>query len=102
MLSHPRLGTECLACDQERPDAAFLEHRQISRAVVSEGGIGFFVLLRQGYPRLDPIHAVTFPASPLEALRMRDPAARRHPIDFPRPDRLFGAQAVAMHDLTID
>lgn len=34
----------------------------------------------------------------LEALAVRDAAARGHPVDFVRVDLLFDAQAVAMHD----
>src|SRR3546814_13554482 len=39
---------------------------------------------------------------PLEALRVGDAAARRHPVDLTRPDRLLGGEAVAVHDLAVD
>ena len=41
-------------------------------------------------------------ARALEALRMRDAAARRHPVHLAGPDRLLGADAVAMHDLAVE
>ena len=61
--------------------------------------IGFLLLARQRDPHLDAVHRPAFTACALEALGVRDAAARRHPVHFARTDRLLRAHAVAMHDL---
>src|SRR6185437_567238 len=77
--------------------------RKITRRVMVELGLRFLVAVRQRNPELQSIEARAR-ASRLRsrALGMSDPAARRHPVDVTGPDRLVRAQAVAMHDLTLE
>src|SRR5688572_15576341 len=60
------------------------------------------MLLRQGDPGLDTVHAAPLAAGALEALGMRDAASGDHPVDRARLDRLLGADAVAVHDLAFE
>src|SRR5690606_33694837 len=64
-----------------------------------ERRLGLFMLDGQRDPGLQPVQRAALAAGSLEALRMRDPAAGRHPIHLAGLDRLLGAYAVAMHDL---
>src|SRR3546814_2453836 len=64
-----------------------------------EPGIRFLTFVRQRYPGLDAVHRTAVGPQLLEALGMGDTPARGHPVDLAGPDRLFGADAVAMHDL---
>ena len=43
--------------------------------------------------------AIAFGSRPLEAFAVCDPAARCHPVDLLRADRLAKAKAVTMHHL---
>src|SRR3546814_7062361 len=67
-----------------------------------EPGIRFLTFVRQRYPGLDAVHRTAVGPQLLEALGMGDTPARGHPVDLAGPDRLFGADAVAMHDLAIE
>jgi hypothetical protein len=67
-----------------------------------KSGIGFLVLFGKRDPGLDAIHAVAFAACAFETFGMRDPAPGGHPVDFARPDRLLGRQAVAVHDFAVE
>src|SRR3546814_7360688 len=78
------------------------EHRQRRARVKPEPGIRFLTFVRQRYPGLDAVHRTAFGPQLLEALGMGDTPARGHPVDLARPDRLLGADAVAMHDLAIE
>src|SRR5688500_8915356 len=70
--------------------------------MMRERRIGLLDFLREGYPGLDAVHAAAFAARALEALGVRDAAAGGHPVHLARPDRLLGADAVAMHDLAVE
>src|SRR3546814_10018608 len=67
-----------------------------------EPGIRFLTFVRQRHPGLDAVHRTAVGPQLLEALGMGDTPARGHPVDLARPDRLLGADAVAMHDLAIE
>src|ERR1700677_652858 len=67
-----------------------------------EGGLCFLLLLRQRDPRLDAVQFIALGPCPLESLRMRDAAPRRHPIDLTWTDGLLGCDAIAMHDLPVE
>ena len=88
--------------DEPRPQAAAFVGRQVVTGVMRERRLGLLVFDRQRDPRLDAVHRAAFGARPLEALGMRDAAARRHPVHLAGAYRLFGADAVAMHDLSFE
>src|SRR3546814_14554905 len=67
-----------------------------------ESGLALLLVLRQRDPRLDAVHMAALGPRPLEALRVGDAAARRHPVDLTRPGRLPGGEAVAVHDLAVE
>src|SRR3546814_14455131 len=67
-----------------------------------EPGIRFLTFVRQRYPGLAAVHRTAVGPQLLEALGMGDTPARGHPVDLAGPDRLLGADAVAMHYLAID
>ena len=60
---------------------------------------GLLVLARQRDPRLDPVNRSALGARLFEPLRVRDAAARDHPVDLAGFDGLLHADAVAVHDL---
>src|SRR5688572_6066285 len=102
MRVHGRPGAERFACNEAPAYAVLLEGRKLGCGVVGEGGVGFLVLLRQRDPGLDAVHAAALAPRALEALGMRDAAAGGHQIHLAGPDRLLGADAVAVHDLAVE
>ena len=97
-----RARAERFPGDEPRPQAAAFVGRQVVTGVMRERRLGLFVFYRQRHPRLDAVHRAAFGARPLEALGMRDAAARGHPVHLAGADRLLGADAVAMHDLAFE
>src|SRR5690606_8744294 len=89
-----RLRSECLARDQPCRCTAFREDRKVLGAEVRKRGIRLLALERQCDPGLDSIERAAFAPRTLEALGMRDPASRGHPVDFARANRLLGADTV--------
>src|SRR3546814_6669906 len=91
-------------CSSDLPpdDAVAVEHRQRLARVMPEPGIRFLTFVRQRYPGLDAVHRTAVGPQLLEALGMGDTPARGHPVDLAGPDRLFGADAVALPDLAIE
>ena len=67
-----------------------------------ERRLDLLVLDGQSDPRLNAVHRSAFGTRAFEALRMRDAAPGRHPVDFAGADRLLGPQAVTMHDLAFE
>src|SRR6185503_11038495 len=68
-----------------------------------KAGVHFFTGRRQCDPHLQAVDrlAVDTPFRP-RPLGMDDAATRGHPVDFARPDRHCGAEAVAVHDLAVE
>ena len=68
-----------------------------------KAGLHLFLGRWQCDPHLQAVDRLTVDA-PLRprALGMHDAASGRHPVDFARPDRHRGAEAVAMHDLAVE
>ena len=102
MRAHRGFCAEGFTRDETRPKPARLERWQIFGAVVLEVRSGLFKFFRQAHPGLETMHFPALAARALEALGVRDAAAGRHPVDLPRTNRLFRAQAVAMHDLAVE
>ena len=102
MRPHPRLLAERLAGDQPRPQAVFLDHRQVARSMMPEAWLSLLLLLGQRDPGLDAVHRSALGARFLEPLRMGDAAPGRHPIDLARPDRLLRPHAITVHDLAVE
>src|SRR5580658_4797414 len=62
-----------------------------------------FVFARQRHPALNASQRRRRLTSlRCRALRMDDPAAGNHPVDLTGPNRLYGAEAVSMHDLAVE
>src|SRR5690606_41739746 len=62
-------------------------------------GSGLLLPVWQCGPGLDAVDMIAMCPRVFEALAVRDAAASGHPVDLARPDRLFVAKAVAVHDL---
>src|SRR5690606_28658155 len=84
-----RLESPHRAGDQPARRTLLVEGRQLLRSVVRELRIGLLVLERQCDPGLYAVHRPALAPTPLEALGMRDTAARGHPVHLPGPDRLL-------------
>src|SRR5207244_4518072 len=80
----------------------YADHRKISLPVMREARFGLLALRRQRHPGLNTVHPAALFARFLEPFRMRDAVTGDHPVHLPRPDRLFGSQTVAMHDLAFE
>src|SRR2546430_6678014 len=66
-------------------------------------GLPLFQGLRHARPELQPVRAPAHAAQlRWRALRVRNAAARSHPIDGAGLDRLYGADAVAMNDASLE
>src|SRR5215203_588735 len=97
-----RAGAKCLSYDQARLEAFGFDLRQLERAVMHKGRVALLLLLRQRHPGLDAEKALsTTPPVRARALGMHDAAAGPHPVDRPWFDGPFGAQTVAVQDLTL-
>src|SRR3954452_18742031 len=94
--------TACLACQQSGAQTAGFVGRQLVDPIVREGRIGFLIVLRQCDPGLHAVYPIALAARAFQALRVRDAASSRHPVDLARPNGLLGADTVAMHDLTFE
>src|SRR3954452_11828777 len=93
---------ECLARQQSCAQTARFVGRQLVDPRVREGRIGFLIVLGQCDPGLHAVYPIALTARALEALRVRDAASSRHPVDLARPNGLLGADTVAMDDLTFE
>jgi hypothetical protein len=80
-------------------DAGQRDARHGVLRVVAEGRLAALVLERQRDPRLYPVQLRTRgPQVVGAALRVRDAAARGHPVHRARLYALHGAEAVAVHE----
>src|SRR4030095_917181 len=69
--------------------------------MMSKGRLNLLVDFRQGDPGLNAEQLSPGRSAGIRgALRVNDTAARGHPIDFARLDRLHRPEAVAVYDLT--
>ena len=100
---HRRADAECAPGDHPHRRARRLDDRQARLRMVEERRLDLLACARQRHPGLDPVDAGPGSAQlGRRALRVRDPAARRHPVDVARPDRLHRAEAVAVEDLAVE
>src|SRR5512147_724735 len=99
MGAHTRMKAEGITRDQPAASTAIVPDRKVVALVVGKGGLGFLMLFRQRHPGLDTVQMVALAPRALEALRVSYAATGRHPVDLARSDRLFRANAVAVHDL---
>src|SRR5512132_1829211 len=99
MGAHTRMKAEGITRDQPAAGTTIVPDRKVVALVVGKGGLGFLMLFRQRHPGLDIVQMVALAPRALEALRVSYAATGRHPVDLARSDRLFRANAVAVHDL---
>jgi len=90
-------GDHAHACGAER------ERRDRVRRVVLERGLDLLVPRRERHPELQEVRARAAGAQRGRgALGVCDAAAGDHPVERAGPDRLLGAQAVAVQDLALE
>src|SRR3954451_16450961 len=103
LRAHRRGLPEGAADNEPHALVAILDKGQRLRVVMGKVRRALFRRARQRDPALDAEEflpaAFKLRGGPLG---MDDAAARAHPIDRARPDRLLGAERVAMHDLAFE
>src|SRR5690606_17583941 len=87
----------CASNDALAEHAGVVPVWQIACGMVRERRRDLLLAIRQRDPCLDAVYPIAVCPRVLEPLAVRDPAARGHPTDFPRPGCLLVSKAVAMH-----
>src|SRR5262245_33996889 len=100
-VGHHRRGTtEPGSQNNPAPKSFPLHHRQFRLRMMRKGRENLLVVLRQGHPSLNAEQLRSrWIARVRGPLRVNDAAARGHPIDLTRLDRLHCPEIVAVHDL---
>src|SRR5262245_19645322 len=102
MCLHVRFEPERLAGEHATANAAFIVKRQVLVPIMGELRVHFLALFGQRDPGLYAVNEIALRACLFEALRVRDAAARGHPVHFGGMNGLLEAEAVPMDDLAIE
>src|SRR3569832_1513068 len=99
MCGHRRAHTKRLTGNQPRPETTLNNRRQLNKTKENKHKQKHHNPSRQRNPRLDAMQRPAHLTDLLKPLRMSDPTARRHPVDFAWMNVFMRPHAVAMRDL---